>query len=472
MGINGFNLNVTEVGSELRFSTKHSFYTKKLNEVLSSLNTTPLKNLLLEPPQYGANESGKDYEDGDIRYIRITDVDFFGNLNVENKKTAENIDDKYMLSHNDFLFARSGNTVGKSFLYDEKIHETSIFAGYFIRFKINFDLVDPTFFLFYTKSSLFELWKNSIIRVMGQPNINAEEYKELPVPIVDLEKQKEASNIITKILNEIDDLKVNLKRTDDIINNVFTEALNFTPQHQQEFEKLLKKTKYYLSFSETANNSDLRFSCKFHNKAAQYLTNFLESRTSKKIKDIIAEPIVLGKGISTNEYDEDGEYYYVAMSNIKNWRFDIEDCKKINRNFYEDNINKTIKKDDILVARSGEGTIGKVALITDEEVEGVFADFTMRIRLRDYNSLFAYYFFRSKFFQYLVYTHKKGLGNNTNIFPSQIQEFPVPDFNDEEQMKIISKIKLVLDKQDEINIKISMKNREILEIVENLIFNP
>ena len=44
---------------------------------------------------------------------------------------------------------------------------------------------------------------------------------------------------------------------------------------------------------------------------------------------------------------------------------------------------KQCKKNDIILARFGEGTIGKVALIDDDELQGVFADFTMRIRLKD-----------------------------------------------------------------------------------------
>ena len=129
------------------------------------------------------------------------------------------------------------------------------------------------------------------------------------------------------------------------------------------------------------------------------------------------------------------------MSNIKRYAFDEEDCKKVSETYAQSNLKKTVQKGDILLARSGEGTIGKVALIEDEEINAIFADFTQRIRLKNYNNLFAYYFFRSDFFQYLVYTHKKGLGNNTNIFPSQIQEFPMLDWNETKQAQIVEKIK-------------------------------
>ena len=52
--------------------------------------------------------------------------------------------------------------------------------------------------------------------------------------------------------------------------------------------------------------------------------------------------------------------------------------------------------------------------------------------------------------QYLIEINKKGLGNNTNIFPSQIQEFPLIDIELSEQQRIVNLIKLELDKQDKI----------------------
>ena len=197
------------------------------------------------------------------------------------------------------------------------------------------------------------------------------------------------------------------------------------------------------------------------------MQSFLVSKTSKKLKDFIVEPIVLGKSVSPSDYDDDGEYFYIAMSNIKNYAFDPEDCKKVSEEYAKSNLKKTVQKGDILLARSGEGTIGKVALIEDEELNAIFVDFTQRIRLTNYNFLCAYYYFRSEFFQYLVYTHKKGLGNNTNIFPSQIQEFPIPDWDDTKQAEIVSKIKAQIDAQNSIDQQIAEKRQQINEIIEN-----
>lgn len=150
-------------------------------------------------------------------------------------------------------------------------------------------------------------------------------------------------------------------------------------------------------------------------------------------------------------------------------QFSADLSRLVSKKYSDQNQNKTVSKDDILIARSGEGAIGKVALIDDEDLLGIFADFTMRIRLKNYNSLFAYYYFRTEYFQYLVEVNKKGLGNNTNIFPSQIQELPMIDISLKAQQKIVDEIKEELDKQEEIKSKIERERNKIDEIIEKAI---
>lgn len=100
-------------------------------------------------------------------------------------------------------------------------------------------------------------------------------------------------------------------------------------------------------------------------------------------------------------------------------------------------------------------------------MQAVFADFTMRIRLKDYNPKFAYYYMRSAYFQYLVEIYKKGLGNNTNIFPIVVREFPLIDIPIAEQQRIVDEIQAEIDKQNEIKNQIATLRMEIDKIVES-----
>ncbi|HBL84730.1 MAG: hypothetical protein A2Y17_01935 [Clostridiales bacterium GWF2_38_85] len=191
--------------------------------------------------------------------------------------------------------------------------------------------------------------------------------------------------------------------------------------------------------------------------------------TDKKIKHFLAEPIVLGASVSLRDYSDDGEFYYISMATIKNWSFDSESASIVSIDYSSAKQAKTVRKDDIILARSGEGTIGKVALIQDEDIQGIFADFTMRIRLKDYNPEFAYYYFRTSYFQYLIEVYKKGLGNNTNIFPIVIQEFPILDISLDEQQRIVDEIYALIETQNVTKTKIAKLRAQIDTIIEETI---
>ena len=188
----------------------------------------------------------------------------------------------------------------------------------------------------------------------------------------------------------------------------------------------------------------------------------LRKMSDLSIKHFLSEPIELGASISTKDYNEHGEYVYISMATIKKWRFDSETAALVDMSYSSKNGNKSVKKYDIIMARSGEGTIGKVALI-EEDLKGIFADFTMRIRLEDYNPYFAYYYFRTSYFQYLVEIYKKGLGNNTNIFPTVIKDLPIPNISLKEQEIIVSKIKKNMDQQFIIRKQIDSVRNKILK---------
>lgn len=167
----------------------------------------PFKDVFIKKPQYGANEEAMDgNENVDTRYIRITDIDEWGNLKRDTWKTANKVDPVYLLNENDILIARTGATVGKAFIYKEG-NGKAIFAGYMIRFLLNHELVNPDFIFYYLNSSFYKYWISAIQRPSAQPNINSEEYKSLPIPLPPLEKQTEIANHIQNIRSQANALQ-------------------------------------------------------------------------------------------------------------------------------------------------------------------------------------------------------------------------------------------------------------------------
>lgn len=155
-----------------------------------------LGSLVSEEPQYGANESAVNGNpDADYRYVRITDITDDGRLNNE-WKTAERVEERYILKEGDILFARSGATAGKVFYYKQE-YGKALYAGYLIRFKFNPEKVMPLY-VYEMLSSI--TYKNWVINTRGgsaQPNINAQQFASFKIPVPAIE-----SGVQQNLVNE------------------------------------------------------------------------------------------------------------------------------------------------------------------------------------------------------------------------------------------------------------------------------
>lgn len=183
------------------------------------------KDLLKEPPQYGANEQAVDGNPKfDVRYIRITDINDFGNLKSDDWKTAKNVDEKYLLVENDILFARSGATAGKTFLY-KKEYGKAIFAGYLIRFKIEETKANPLYIFYFTQLDRYAFWVKSIQRPSGQPNINSKEFKSFEIPLPPLSIQNQIVEIMQLAYNQKKQKEAEAQRLLDSIDSYVLDEL-------------------------------------------------------------------------------------------------------------------------------------------------------------------------------------------------------------------------------------------------------
>lgn len=179
-------------------------YNFKSMEISELYKNGKLSQIVVSKPQYGAGFSSKEY-DGNIRYIRITDINDDGSLTAD-KVSADGYSEQYLLKNDDFLIARSGNTVGKTFLYKENFGK-AIYAGYLIRFELNTDIIIPEYLLYYTKSSVYKKWINGNMRVSAQPNINGQQYLDSPVVLPPIAVQKTVVEHINKQKSRIKELK-------------------------------------------------------------------------------------------------------------------------------------------------------------------------------------------------------------------------------------------------------------------------
>lgn len=179
-------------------------YTQKSSYRSTIYPHVTFSKVMIDKPMYGAGYKSKKSPD-EIRYIRITDINEDGSLNND-FVSAEQYDDKYLLKSKDFLIARSGNTVGKTFLYDEKVGK-AIFAGYLIRFRFDETQVNLEYLLAYTKCSIFKQWVANNMRVSGQPNINSQQYMNASLILPPMEIQQQIAEKVRTYRQEIANCK-------------------------------------------------------------------------------------------------------------------------------------------------------------------------------------------------------------------------------------------------------------------------
>ncbi|MBT1881640.1 restriction endonuclease subunit S [Enterobacter hormaechei subsp. xiangfangensis] len=177
-----------------------------IGQVPEHWEVKPFKYILSAPMSYGANESAESDDPNHPRYIRITDLTENGTLREDTFKTLPW--DKaysYLLSDGDILLARSGATVGKSFLYRET-NGAACFAGYLIKASCNEEKALPKYIYAYLQShSYWEYISGSNIQSTIQ-NVSAEKYSSMVLPVPQREEQATIAATLDRETARIDAL--------------------------------------------------------------------------------------------------------------------------------------------------------------------------------------------------------------------------------------------------------------------------
>lgn len=175
-----------------------------LGDIPEGWEVRKLKYNLSERLKYGANEASEFSNYDQPRYIRITDFDSNGELRQDVfQSLPPELAEEFLLEEGDILFARSGATVGKTFLFS-KYKKSACFAGYLIRAKVDRRIMISEFLYYFTKSGFYEEWKNSIFIQATIQNIGADKYSLLPIPTPSIHEQQEIVAFIDERTATID----------------------------------------------------------------------------------------------------------------------------------------------------------------------------------------------------------------------------------------------------------------------------
>lgn len=147
--------------------------------------------------EYGINAAAVEFDENLPVYLRITDIDDNGKFIKNNRKSVDTTDIKqFSLSEGDIVFARTGNTTGKTYLYNKKDGEL-IFAGFLIKFTPDKNILDSIFLKLFTETNFYWKWVNVTSSRTGQPGINGSEYGAMPLLLPPLKEQKQIAKILS-----------------------------------------------------------------------------------------------------------------------------------------------------------------------------------------------------------------------------------------------------------------------------------
>ena len=173
--------------------------------------TYTLEEICTGKGAYGIGASAVTYDSSKYTYLRITDINDDGTLN---KGELKSVDDeeayKYILQKNDIVFARTGNSTGRSYFYDGTDGEL-VYAGFLIKFSLDLSKVNPRIMKYYTHSRDYYDWVKSFDTGGTRGNINAKTYGLMPITL----PPREVQDKIVEVLKSIDE-KIDLnKRIND-----------------------------------------------------------------------------------------------------------------------------------------------------------------------------------------------------------------------------------------------------------------
>ena len=396
--------------------------------------------------QYGYNAPAK--KSGRIKMIRISDihdnqVDW---SSVPYCDINENEIGQYLLKENDILFARTGGTVGKSFLVKE-VPEEAIFAGYLIRTRYSENL-SPLYLKYFMESRIYwEQLHNGTIKT-AQPNCNGKTLSKMMLPLPPMAEQH---RIVAKIEELLPDLDAYDKAQTKLqaIEQRFPDAMKksllqyaiegkLMPQRKEEGtakellaeiraekarlvkEKKIKKSKPLPEITDAEKPFDIPDSWEWVR-----LGNLVAVLGGKRIP----------AGCKLTEIDTG--HKYIRVSDMKNGSVVLSSIQYISEDIYQKIRKYTISENDIYITVAG--TIGRIGTIPHELNNANLTENADKLVIYKMEKKFLCLALQSPFIQSQIKSVTTKVGQ-PKLAIKRIENFIVPVPPLMEQHRIVAKI--------------------------------
>ena len=310
--------------------------------------------------EYGLNAAAKEY-DGENKYIRITDIDDesreFKQEDITSPDTDLSSAENYKLSEGDILFARTGASVGKSYIY--KASDGLVYyAGFLIRARIKPEY-NSEFVFQNTLTGNYEKFIKVTSMRSGQPGVNAQEYSQYQIMMPSKPEQDKISDC--------------LRNLDNLIT-----------LHQRKYSKLLnvKKSMLEKMFPKNGSNiPEIRFK------------GFTDPWEQRKLSELATMHARIGwQNLRTSEFLDSGDYMLITGTDFEDGKVNYSTCHYVEKERYEQDKNIQIKNGNILITK--DGTLGKVAYVENLNMPATLNAGVFNVEVKDKNETDGKYLFQ------------------------------------------------------------------------------
>jgi len=405
-----------------------------IGEIPEHWEVKKLKFVLKSSLKYGANEIAEFDEKEFPRYIRITDFGSDGKLRLDTFKSLppEKAKD-YLLEEGDILFARSGATVGKTFQF-KGYSGQACFAGYLIKASVNQKLILSDYLYLFTKSGLYEDWKNSIFNQATIQNIGADKYSVFEISLPPLKEQAAITNYLNYKNLEIDELIADKQRLLALYEEEKTAIIN------------------------QAVTKGINPDAPMKDSGIEWLGEIPAHWEVKKLKNLVSK---IGSGVTpsggSTVYLKSG----IPLLRSQNIHFDglkLEDVAYISEEIDESMKNSRIQAKDVLLNITG-ASIGRCYYLPDDFEYGNVNQHVciLRPKIDKIDTKYLYFLMRSELGQLQIALQQTG-ANREGLNFEQLRNFLFCIPSVKEQKNIIRELE---NETDKVNTKITRTQKLI-----------
>jgi len=449
----------------------------------------------------------------DVRLLRITDIQN-NKVNWETVPGCE-IDaqklNSYALNNNDLLIARTGGTIGKSYLV-ENLAIKAVFASYLIRIVPNV-LIFPKYLKLYADSPLYWNQLYSKCAGTGQPNVNATSLKSLIVPLPPLYEQKRIVSKVDELMALCDKLEARRQNKQEIQSKLNSSALDrmLSAENQEEFEQYWQRIceNFDLLYDNPENVEKLKQAIlqlavqgklveqNPKDEPAGVLIEKIGAKKRQLAKEGKIKKVSPPKQVSENESPFDlpknwiwmclgdvllkltdgthhsptnessGDFKYITAKNIKNEGIDLTNITYVTSNIHKEIYSRCDPGyGDILYIKDGATT--GITVINDlEEPFSMLSSVALMKLPSEIENKYLLYMLRSPYFYSLMREGMSGVAI-TRVTLTKLNNalVPLPPLN--EQKRIVEKVEQFMGLCDELESKLRKEREDSEKFMETV----